>query len=80
MGSYPDTEVVFIFHDSRRPDCLFGFRWGTFWEWIVGEDHVREHGAETPRSLAVVILVNFDEARELHLPRQCDPAAINWIR
>lgn len=59
-----------------RIACL-AFAGAPFWEWIVGEDYVREHGSETPRSLAVVILVNFDEARELHLPKRCGPATIN---
>lgn len=79
VGSYPDTEVVFLFRDKRRPECRFGFCWGTFWDWVEGEEYSRKHGAETPRSLETIIWTNFDEARDLHLPKQCLSTTITWI-
>lgn len=78
-GSYPDTSVVFMFYDARKPGCLFAFRWETFWEWVEGVDYVSKHGPETPASLATVMWANFDEARDLHLPEVCDPDKVNWI-
>lgn len=79
-GQYPNTEIVYLFRHSSRPKCLFGFRWGTFWDWVEGEDYVRKHGPETPASLATIVSVNFEEAAELHLPERCSEGEITWIQ
>lgn len=71
-GMYPATEAVIVFKDERRPGCRFGYRWGPLWEWV-------EEDGETPGSLSTIIWANFDEARALRLPPDCDPEAINWF-
>lgn len=76
-GSYPDTEVVILFRERRRPECLLGYRWRKFWDWVEGEEYVSKHGPETPESMAIVIWANWEEAE---VPETCVPGEITWIR
>lgn len=70
-GSYPDTEVAIVFRTKDRPRCLYGFRWGSIWDWLT------EHGPETPISLAHLVWANWEESL-LVLPEECDPQSTNW--
>lgn len=69
-GEYPDIAVVIIFRESRRPGCRFGYRW----------PHLGEIAASKyPYNPDTVIFTNFQSARSLRLPEDCDPNEITWL-
>lgn len=70
VGDYPDATVVILFRDQRQPDCQFGYRWRNLW------GAVQQPGGN---ALPTIIWANFDEARVLRLPEDCDQNRITWI-
>ncbi len=64
-------QVVILFRDLDRPECLFGFAWGPL-----------EVLADTAEIDATICWANFDEtlyASDLGLPKECSPEGINWV-
>lgn len=75
-GSYPDVSIAILFRENRRPECLFGFHWGSVRPWYDDDDSF----AKEPEGLATLIWANWDELfAPGALPEDCDPTEITWI-
>lgn len=74
-GFYPDLTVTILFKEHRRPECLFGFHWGSTRPWV--EEH---QVTETPETLATNVWANWDELFAPGvLPSDCAPRGITWV-
>ena len=78
--SYPDTTLSLVFRDTTRPQCLFGYRYGTFWDEVEHRAGSRRQGwiEEQPAAYASLVWVSFGEAL-LDVPVTCEPTRITWI-
>jgi hypothetical protein len=66
-----ERDVVILFRDLDRPECLFGFAWGLMG--VLEDDEYFD---------ATICWANFDEtlyAADLGLPEECSPEGINWV-
>ncbi|CAN5626904.1 hypothetical protein BH24ACT22_BH24ACT22_05200 [soil metagenome] len=64
-------DVMILFRYLDRPECLFGFAWGSL-----------ETLGDTAEVDATICWANFDEilyAADLGLPKECSPEGITWI-
>lgn len=81
QGSYPHTQVAFIFLQASRDDCLFGFNWGPFWEDLESyarARHLSWDEVDPATGFFNVVYANFAEALG-DTPTECEPGAITWL-
>lgn len=69
-GSYPNTKVEILFRDPQRPQCLYGYDWGSVW---------RHVGFDTPETLVGMIIANLMETIDVDGLPECDPNGVTWI-
>jgi hypothetical protein len=80
----PEHEVVFLFRDLGRPECLFGYRVPALED--AGVLNARtspySHWKDAAQSYAEVLFFNLEEelyALGYGLPGKCSPDSVTWI-
>lgn len=78
-GSFPDITVTILVRDLARPECLFGYKYGAFWDEVESEAASREERmAADPASGPAYLWVSLREAL-LDIPQTCESGGITWI-
>jgi hypothetical protein len=77
-----DQEVIILFREVRRPQCIFGFRAVAHEPTPQFMSDGRLGDVNDPEGWAAVIYANFRErieALDMGLPEQCSEQGITWV-
>jgi hypothetical protein len=80
-----DYDLVVLFREDARPECMLGRRWSNIWAMELGDEKdlsVRISDEEAVEGFVTLFIVNLDEeieAVDLGLPSECDPDSVTWI-
>lgn len=77
VGSYPDTVIEVIFTDEGRPDCTFGWKWGTG-GWL---EAMPEYAADDPEWVVSMMWANLAEATSTSRLSSCECSGdeVTWL-
>jgi hypothetical protein len=80
-----DYDLVVLFREDARPECLFGRRWSKIWAMELEDQQglsVEIDDEEAVEGFVTLFIVNLGEeieATDLGLPSECDPDSVTWI-